>query len=491
MVFYDWGIYKMMRTTAGINLTNHTIGEAYGVEKHNKRELENDPNVTINDENSELNRSRKIDAKENLHERIKDEVNEKNKKVIKNYVDKKYSRKQFEKNYIVDDYDYMSRGTGKSPNGKLGVASLVLQIGGTTEYKKFLKNENIPFTFDEKKGFTYPDKDKIKEVADLYNATYEKLHEEFLKSDAFMEFSYDLHMDEGYPHVHDQLLNNGTTKTGNKSFSSNQSIAKFLEFEGLQVATGSTASKQNMRTFREFTDNFLVDEFNKNLQKSKFKTRDVELVRTDDEVTGATPKRRKNAMQKTKEEWKKNAVALQKAKVEAQKAQKLAHDRQVEAEAAWFAEKAAKDAKKKAEEEKEQAEAELEASQRDADDAKSELLRVREETDRLKTENAELKEQVATLKGHFHDINTVVSSATVLEDTLKIMGVPDKNARYLSRGVTMHTKSGKSIDAGGMLINRLGSMTEKEKVKVSQQSQKKYQERKQSKTRNEDNDLEL
>lgn len=276
-----------METTASVDMKNYNVGEASGVEKHNKREYENDKNTFINNGNTDLNREIIYDKNKVLHDRVADEIDAKNKNTIAQYTKKKYSRKQFESNYIVDDYDYMSRQ-------KAGIASMVIQIGGTEEYKKLLDNENIPYTFDEKNGFTYPDKDKLEPVIDLYNKTYQALNDELLKSDAFIGYEFDLHMDEGYPHVHAQYLNNGTTAKGAKSFSSNQSVAKFLDYENLLV--NDKDSRINFKRFREYTDNFLVDEFNKNLANSNFKTKAVTLVRKSNVDVKASSEQRKNAM---------------------------------------------------------------------------------------------------------------------------------------------------------------------------------------------------
>lgn len=421
-----------MESTAGVNITNHTTGEAVGVEKHNKRELENDSNENINEENSDLNRSLAIDSMKNLHDRVKDEIDLKNANTIKQYTDKKYSRKQFESNYIVDDLDYMSRGTGKSKDGKKAVASLVIQVGGTKEYREFLDNENIPYDFDERKGFTYPDKDKIERVADLYNDTYLSLHKELVASGAFIENSYDLHMDEGYPHVHDQLLNNGETANGNRSFSTNQSISKFLEYEGLPVEVGSTASKKNMRTFREFTDNYLIDEFNKNLESGKFKTRDVKFVRTGDDTKGVTPKRRKTAMQKSDAELKKANEKVAEAKAEGERIE---------------ADNLAKEVLLKTKHDKKR------------DEYFANLKKLKDAQDKTTLEYVEQSKKLSKLTEAVIDAGAVKAQAEAFKGILEDTGIPPKIAETLSKGGKVKSRAGTMVDGASVLRNQVLNMS--------------------------------
>lgn len=449
-----------MESTAGVNITNHTTGEAVGVEKHNKRELENDSNENINEENSDLNRSLAIDSMKNLHDRVKDEIDSKNANTIKQYTDKKYSRKQFEDNYIVDDLDYMSRGTGKSKDGKKAVASLVIQVGGTKEYREFLDNENIPYDFDEQKGFTYPDKDKIERVADLYNDTYLSLHKELVASGAFIENSYDLHMDEGYPHVHDQLLNNGETANGNRSFSTNQSIAKFLEYEGLPVEVGSTSSKKNMRTFREFTDNYLIDEFNKNLESGKFKTRDVEFVRTGDDTKGVTPKRRKTAMQKSDAELKKANEKVADAKAEGRRIEAENLTKEVVLETNY---------KKK------------------RDEHLANLKKLKDAQDKATLDYVEQSKKLSKLTDSVIDAEAVKEQAEAFKGILEDTGIPPQIADTLSKGGKVKSKAGTMVDGASVLRNQVLTMSKNSRDKFDKkQISKQLESKSRSKQKNSD-----
>lgn len=307
----------VMEITASVDFKNYKIGEAGGVEKHNKREFETDSNEFVLDgRNSDLNRTLQIDKNGALHERLKDEIAEKNQHALEMFEAKKYGKARYKKEFIEDEYDYMSRK-------KAGIASAIIQVGSTDDYKKFLDAENIPYEFDEKVGFTYPDKTKLEPVIALYNETYKALHDEFLASGAFVAYTYDLHMDEGYPHVHAQYINDGVTAGGKRSLSTNASVAKFLEYEGVDVDTNS---KSNLRKLREVTDKFLVDEFDKNLKKYRFKTKDATLVRRGDTNTKASSQERKQAMQQSAleiESLKKQIEVLEKEKEDA----KLERDR--------------------------------------------------------------------------------------------------------------------------------------------------------------------
>lgn len=472
----------MIQATASTQLNNHTVGEAGGVEKHNERLYEKNKNEFINKQNEDLNVHANIDSLETLHQSLKDEINAKNKNVIENYTAGKYSRKQFEDKYIVDEIDFLSRANSKKePSGKKAIGSYIFQIGGTDFYRELLKRENIQHTFDEEKGFTYPNKDDLKKVVDLYNKTYQAVADKLAESGAFVPYTFDMHMDEGYPHAHAQFLNNGTTAKGARSYSSNQSIHDFLEYNGVKAGPVGSRNANNMKLFRDYVDGMMMDEFNKNLAAGNFVTRDVQLVRTADTEVKAAAKSRKTAMQNSAKKInqldddvakKSDTLKDLNSKVRDAKSDLLVMESQIDI---------LKAEKKTLEEDAKTFKAQKKALDDDRTKWATEKVLAEQEADKASNKLTELNKGIV-------DAESVRKASDVVKDVLLATGAPENVADGFAKGKVLNKSDGTKLHADEYLTNQIIKMSKSTRQDFELEQMSKLNE---SRKRQQDKEMEL
>ncbi|MCG0786523.1 hypothetical protein IMAU10117_03055 [Lactiplantibacillus plantarum] len=288
-----------MDTTATLNLQPVTKTEQAHIVRHNSRENENYENKDIDITKSRENVVIKYhDEQELLNDQYKDYIDERNKKLERDFDENKISLEQYtSRKQTVKEYLNGSNGS-KQKKAYTDIVATVGNVEMIDDFKKVIP----PSRWNE-----------------FFTKVYDRTARRIDRLDGFSVINMHVHFDEaGMPHGHIDTVNRGTTAKGKPSTTLNSALKK---------SYGYKDSRRNLKELRDNLDDKMVEDCNVVLNNMHINTR-MQLVRLD-AVGGLSMdeyKERKKKEQELKERKHESDVErdeLEKQKLEQQKQQKL------------------------------------------------------------------------------------------------------------------------------------------------------------------------
>lgn len=288
-----------MDTTATLNLQPITKTEQAHIVRHNARENENYENKDIDITKSRENVVIKYhDEQELLNDQYKDYIDERNKKLERDFDENKISLEQYtSRKQTVKEYLNGSNGS-KQKKAYTDIVATVGNVEMIDDFKKVIP----PSRWNE-----------------FFTKVYDRTARRIDRLDGFSVINMHVHFDEaGMPHGHIDTVNRGTTAKGKPSTTLNSALKK---------SYGYKDSRRNLKELRDNLDDKMVEDCNVVLNNMHINTR-MQLVRLD-AVGGLSMdeyKERKKKEQELKERKHEIDVErdeLEKQKLEQQKQQKL------------------------------------------------------------------------------------------------------------------------------------------------------------------------
>lgn len=283
-----------MDTTATLNLQPVTKTEQAHIVRHNSRENENYENKDIDITKSRENVVIKYhDEQELLNDQYKDYIDERNKKLERDFDENKISLEQYtSRKQTVKEYLNGSNGS-KQKKAYTDIVATVGNVEMIDDFKKVIP----PSRWNE-----------------FFTKVYDRTARRIDRLDGFSVINMHVHFDEaGMPHGHIDTVNRGTTAKGKPSTTLNSALKK---------SYGYKDSRRNLKELRDNLDDKMVEDCNVVLNNMHINTR-MQLVRLD-AVGGLSMeeyKERKKKEQELKEREKRiKEKEEQQAKIDEQQA---------------------------------------------------------------------------------------------------------------------------------------------------------------------------
>lgn len=283
-----------MDTTATLNLQPVTKTEQAHIVRHNARDNENYENKDIDITKSHENVVIKYhDEQELLNDQYKDYIDERNKKLERDFDENKISLEQYtSRKQTVKEYLNGSNGS-KQKKAYTDIVATVGNVEMIDDFKKIIP----PSRWNE-----------------FFTKVYDRTARRIDRLDGFSVSNMYVHFDEaGMPHGHIETVNRGTTAKGKPSTTMNSA---------LKLSYGYKDSRRNLKELRDNLDDKMVEDCNVVLNNMHINTR-MQLVRLN-AVGGLSMeeyKERKKKEQELKEREKRiKEKEEQQAKIDEQQA---------------------------------------------------------------------------------------------------------------------------------------------------------------------------
>lgn len=288
-----------MDTTATLNLQPVTKTEQAHIVRHNARDNENYENKDIDITKSHENVVIKYhDEQELLNDQYKDYIDERNKKLERDFDENKISLDQYtSRKQTVKEYLNGSNGS-KQKKAYTDIVATVGNVEMIDDFKKIIP----PSRWNE-----------------FFTKVYDRTARRIDRLDGFSVSNMYVHFDEaGMPHGHIETVNRGTTAKGKPSTTMNSA---------LKLSYGYKDSRRNLKELRDNLDDKMVEDCNVVLNNMHINTR-MQLVRLN-AVGGLSMeeykerKKKEQELKERKQELDVERDELEKQKLEQQKQQKL------------------------------------------------------------------------------------------------------------------------------------------------------------------------